>query len=230
LPDPKLDTLRPIAIPEGAEIALRIAGPSPRALAWALDALLRGLGYAIVGLVFAVLGQVGLAAWLIVLFVGEWGYGLLFEVLGRGATPGKRVLGLRVVHSDGTPVSWGASAIRNFMLFVDFLPPPFGAGLVACLASPNFQRLGDLAAGTLVVHDRRVRRATERDVSAPIAPPVPLGAAEQLALVEFAQRAVHWTPARRVELADVLAPLTGADGDEGVERLVSMAAWAERRA
>lgn len=230
MPEAKLDTLRPVAIPEGAQIGLRVAGPVPRALAWALDALLRVIGYFVLAIPLGMIGDIGIAVWLLVLFVGEWGYGVLFEVLGRGATPGKRMLGLRVVHMDGTPVGWGASAIRNFMLFVDFLPPPFGAGLVACLASRNFQRLGDRAAGTFVVHERRTRGVTKRATTAPLAPPVPLKPNEQLALVEFANRVGSWTPARRDELAGLLEPLTGASGETGAEQIVAMAEWTEGRA
>jgi uncharacterized RDD family membrane protein YckC len=229
LPDAKLDTLRPIAIPEGAQIGLRVAGPVPRALAWALDALLRVVGYFVLAIPLGLFGDVGMAVWTLILFVGEWGYGVLFEVLGRGATPGKRMLGLRVVHTDGTPVGWGASAIRNFMLFVDFLPPPFGAGLVACLSSRNFQRLGDRAAGTFVVHERKVRLGQRRATTAPVAPPVALRPEEQLALVEFVSRGASWTPARRDELADLLEPLTGARGELGAERVVAMAEWTEGR-
>jgi uncharacterized RDD family membrane protein YckC len=225
----RLDTTRPVSTPEGAEIELRVAGPLPRALAWALDALLRWTGYVIVLLPLSLFGGVGNGIGLLALFVGEWGYGILFEVLGRGATPGKRVLNLRVVHMDGTPVGWGASVIRNLMLAVDFLPPPFGAGLVSCLASRDFQRLGDRAAGTLVVHARAYRTGVSKDDVRPVAPPITLAPREQLALAEFATRAPTWTRDRRVEMAGLLEPLTGARDAEGVERLVGMAHWLEGR-
>lgn len=225
----RLDTTRPVATPEGAEIALRVAGPLPRALAWALDALLRWTSYAIILIPLSMFGGVGSGLTYLLLFVGEWGYGILFEVLGRGATPGKRVMHLRVVHVDGTPVAWGASVIRNLMLAIDFLPPPFGAGLVSCLASRDFQRLGDRAAGTLVVHARAHRSSSPKDDVRPVAPPITLAPVEQLALAEFATRAPTWTHERRAELADLLEPLTGARHAAGVERLVGMAHWVEGR-
>jgi len=229
-PPARLDTARHAATPEGADVALRVAGPLPRALAWGLDALVRMLGYTVcaIGLNLA-FREVGQALFLLVLFAGEWWYGVLFEVLGRGATPGKRVMNLRVVHADGTPVGWGASIIRNFLLAVDFLPPPFGAGIVSCLASRDFQRLGDRAAGTLVVHQERARIASKASTGEVVAPPIALDANEQLALVEFATRASTWTPARREELAEVLEPLTGASGRAGVERVIGMSQWVEGR-
>lgn len=227
---PRLDTARHAATPEGADVALRVAGPMPRALAWAVDALLRVLGYSVLGLGLTLAaGGLGQALFVLVLFAGEWWYGVLFEVLGRGATPGKRVMNLRVVHADGTPVGWGASIIRNFLLAVDFLPIPFGAGFVSMLASRDFQRLGDRAAGTLVVHQDRPRISSKASTGDVIAPPIALDANEQLALVEFASRASTWTPARREELAEVLEPLTRASGRTGVERVVGMAQWVEGR-
>lgn len=225
----RLDTARHASTPEGADIALRVAGPLPRALAWLLDVTIRIASYLFLGFVLSLIGEIGMAAFTLVIFVGEWWYGVLFEVLGNGATPGKRVMGLRVVHADGTPVGWGASVIRNFMLAIDFFPPPFGAGLVSCLASRDFQRLGDRAAGTLVVHLERPRALSSDDDERVVAPPIALGPNEQLALSEFAARASSWTPARRAELADELAALTGATGPRGVERLVGMARWVEGR-
>ncbi|MEZ5979079.1 MAG: RDD family protein [Planctomycetota bacterium] len=225
----KLDTLEPVSTPEGAVVALRVAGPVPRALAWGLDLVIRVVGYVAVGIAFGFFGEVGGAAILLVMFAGEWWYGVLFEVLGKGATPGKRMMKLRVVHADGTPVEWGASIIRNFLLAADFLPPPFGAGLLAMLLSKKFQRLGDLAAGTLVVHVDRTRVNVRETGAPPFAPPVTLRPVEQLALVEFAHRTDSWTHARRIELTDLLEPLTSAKGTEGVERVLGMARWVEGR-
>ncbi len=82
-----------------------------------------------------------------------WGYYMIFELTTNGQSPGKRALGLRVIKVHGYPISFSDSAIRNLVRIVDFLPFFYGAGLVAMLLNKNWQRLGDLAAGTLVVRE-----------------------------------------------------------------------------
>ena len=97
------------------------------------------------------LAGLGQGLMLLGFFLLEWFYPVFFE-LRSGATPGKRAMGLRVVHDDGTPVGAVASVIRNLLRVADFLPLFYAAGLVSCLVDRDFRRLGDLAAGTLVVH------------------------------------------------------------------------------
>ena len=82
-----------------------------------------------------------------------WGYYMVFELTTNGQSPGKRALGLRVIKVHGYPISFSDSAIRNLVRIVDFLPFFYGAGLLAMLLNKNWQRLGDLAAGTLVVKE-----------------------------------------------------------------------------
>ena len=86
-------------------------------------------------------------------FALQWGYYMVFEITTNGQSPGKRALGLRVIKAHGYPISFSDSAIRNLVRIVDFLPFFYGAGLVAMLSNRNWQRLGDLAAGTLVVKE-----------------------------------------------------------------------------
>jgi uncharacterized RDD family membrane protein YckC len=220
-----LDTYRAVETPEGVELGLSVAGPPVRLLAWALDAALRAGAYLLLLIPLSLLQEIGTGAFLIVLFLGEWFYPVLFEVKGGGATPGKRWLGLVVLHDDGTPVGWAASVIRNLVRFADFLPFGYGFGLLAMLLDRDFKRLGDLAAGTIVVHREteagREGLATRR----PAPPPVALRQAEQRAILEFARRLPTWTEDRSRELADLAAPLTGATGREGVERLLATANW-----
>ena len=89
----------------------------------------------------------------IAMFAFLWGYYMVFEITTNGQSPGKRALGLRVIKVHGYPISFSDSAIRNLVRIVDFLPFFYGAGLVAMLLNKNWQRLGDLAAGTLVVKE-----------------------------------------------------------------------------
>jgi uncharacterized RDD family membrane protein YckC len=89
------------------------------------------------------------------MFVVFWFYPVLFEVLDRGRTPGKRALGLRVIAVNGAPVGWLAAFTRNLLRTVDMLPFGYATGLIASLADPWGRRLGDMVAGTLVVHNAR---------------------------------------------------------------------------
>jgi uncharacterized RDD family membrane protein YckC len=221
----RLDTELRVETPEGIELSLRPAGPVPRALALAIDLLLRWVLVAAVSTPLALLGGLGIGGALLFLFVMEWFFPVLFEVLAAGQTPGKRSLRLRVVHTDATPVGWTASIVRNLLRVADFAPLFYVAGAIAMCASARFQRLGDMAAGTLVVHVAEpVRDAGETLVVEGSRPaPVALRAREQRALISFAERAGTLSAERRVELADVLADLTGARGETGLEELVRIA-------
>ncbi len=92
----------------------------------------------------------------IAIFALFWGYYMVFEITTNGQSPGKRALGLRVIKAHGYPINISDSAIRNLVRIIDFLPFFYGAGLVAMLLNKNWQRLGDLAAGTLVVKEDAV--------------------------------------------------------------------------
>src|SRR5262249_11922386 len=145
-----LDTTRRVATPEGIELTLRLAGPVPRAIAWAIDLAIR------IGLLFVVmmaaspLGRAGVGVLLIAAFFVEWLLRAGFETTRNGQPPGKRVMGLAVLNDDGTPVRWPGALTRNLLRAVDFLPILYGIGLVAMLLNRDFKRLGDLAAGTVV--------------------------------------------------------------------------------
>lgn len=225
-----IDSSRAIETPEGVLLELRLAGPTVRALAWALDMAIRFAVYMGLGMFLPLLGGAGVAIWLITMFLMEWFYPVFFEVLARGQTVGKMALGIRVLCDDGTPVGWYQSTVRNFLKFVDFLPVLYGAGLLSMLVQRDFKRLGDLAAGTLVVYtERRVPRQHRADADpetaeAVVLPPVPLTLEEQQALVAFAARRRELTTERAEELVDLLEPLTGIQGPEAVTRVRRLAA------
>lgn len=201
-----LDNTHSVETPEGIDLLLRPAGIVPRALAFALDLVIRLALLATVGLGLASLGQFGLGAGALLLFVVQWWYMVLFEVLNDGKTPGKHWLGLKVVHDDGTPVGWASSLTRNLLRFVDMLPFGYFLGAICCLWHPSFKRLGDLAAGTLVVYRERGGSKTAALPNAEaLAPPFALQLAEQHALISFAERHSTLSPARRQELAGILA-------------------------
>ena len=217
-----LDTVRRVATPEGCEIGLRIAGPVTRARAWLFDFLLRLVAWMLLGMAAGFAGRAGAAVLLVGAFLIEWFYPILFEVHMGGQTPGKRICGLVVLHDDGRPVGWNASFLRNTVRFVDFLPLLYACGYVATLLSADGKRLGDLAAGTVVVHaDGGNGKAEIGQVPADVGaepPPLPLTSEEQKALVEYGRRAGQLTDERAAELAEIATPLTGGLPPEQARR------------
>lgn len=199
-----LDTRIRIETPEGIDLVQRPAGLLPRALAFSIDLLVRGMVLAALYGVLAVLGEFGTGVFVLALFLINWWYMVLFEVLHQGRTPGKQVMGLRVVHDDGTPVGWSASVLRNLLRFVDMLPLGYATGAFASLNHPLFKRLGDLAAGTLVIYsDTPILRPALPEAPAVIAPLI-LTLEEQAAVLAFAERQSELTPGRATELASIL--------------------------
>lgn len=83
-----------------------------------------------------------------------WGYYAAFEALWKGQTPGKRWAGIRVIKDSGRPIDAFEAIARNFLRIIDFFPAFYGAGIVTMLLTSKNQRLGDLVAGTIVVHER----------------------------------------------------------------------------
>lgn len=172
-----------LATPEGIELDVALAGAGSRFAAAVLDALIQiALIYG-VGLTMALITGFSLgpfvdtdtpapalilfAVWIAWFFLVFFGYDILFETLGRGRTLGKRALGIRVVRVAGGPVGFVTSAVRNLLRLVDFLPVFYGVGIVSILVTQRNQRLGDLAAGTLVVRDQKTPRNPRSVTAAP---------------------------------------------------------------
>ena len=220
-----LDTTRRVPTPEGIELTLRLAGPVPRALAWSVDLALRA---AIVLVVLTLASQLGRAGWGIVLlaaFFVEWLLPAWFEAQMRGQTPGKRLFGIAVLNDDGTPLRWPGALTRNLLRAVDFLPLMYGFGLVSMLLNRDFKRLGDLAAGTVVVYQSAAVDSSRKIPQAPpVAPPVDLDLDEQRAVLELAERSAGLTRERVEELSTLPKPLVGGlDGARAAARLIGMA-------
>lgn len=233
----RLDTLQSIELAEGVEIRLRIAGPMLRGFAWLIDMavilvtlLLLGLAMSIAGFMMGdhvVTGMMMLSG-----FVISWWYPVIFEVSRWGATFGKKICGLRVMQPSGAPISWSQAIVRNFLRVVDINPPFWGLpGVVSCLATRRFQRLGDLAAGTVVVYERS-EVVPESFGPPPLQPQRPMAALrpeESRAIVTFRERSLFWSDARRREIADHLQVLTAKKGDEGVSSLLAIAHWLQEK-
>lgn len=204
---------------------LRMAGPPVRFLAWGIDTVLILVVQLFLAICLGFLGDVGMGFYLLALFALSWFYPVVFEVFRNGATPGKKALGLMVVHDDGTPVGLTASFLRNLLRVADFLPAAYGFGLVSMFLSSDFKRLGDHAAGTLVVHREELVLGQGVPAAPPVAPPVLLEREEQRAVINFGERLETWNEERAEELASTLEPLTGLPGAAGVKRLLGMANW-----
>jgi uncharacterized RDD family membrane protein YckC len=233
----KLDTLQSVELAEGIEIRLRMAGPMLRAGAYLIDFLIRGavltaggfiLSFAGIAIGGKVAGGVMMLSW----FLMDWLYPVVFEAGKRGATPGKRAMGLRVVQSTGSPITLGQAVVRNFLRFIDGMPFfTYIFGLSSCLATKRFQRLGDLAAGTVVIYDRIPPLPVMAAPPPMVAVPLPFGltANEMRALALFRERAGLWSDGRRAEIADQAAVLSGTTGTAGVNRLMAMAHWVQEK-
>ncbi len=216
-----LDTVHTFETPEGVDLSLRVAGPIPRALAVTLDAIIR---YSVLfGISLAVMpfADLGVGALLIAVFFMEWLYPVFFEVM-HGATPGKKAFGLLVVHDNGTPIGWPASMIRNLLRVVDFLPLLYTVGLITMVINRRFQRLGDLAAGTLVVYTESTTPVTNNVDTPARSLPVLLPVEDQRAILDFAERSAALSPARVQELAEILSD---TQGEAAVKQVLGHARW-----
>jgi uncharacterized RDD family membrane protein YckC len=149
-----------LVTPEGLTLELTLAGIGSRSIACIIDTLIQ-LFLVIVAAELTPTGSGGLVFFSVAAVAIIFGYHVYFETRGGGATPGKRMAHLRVIRSDGGPVGFVASFIRTVLRIVDVLPGTYTVGLVAVFVTSRNQRLGDLAAGTVVVRDAPVRRDDE---------------------------------------------------------------------
>jgi len=217
-----------IATPEGVELELVLAGLASRFIAEVLDSLLILL---LVGLLVAVAALAGGTAGLVIGTVALGGlllivvaYNVAFEVLAAGRTPGKRANGLRVVMERGEPVGLHASAVRNLVRLLEGPATFYVPAIVSILVTRRNQRLGDLAAATLVVREpapprrRRRRRGGTTPPPAPAGPHLRLGEWDVSAITQddlatvrtFLARRDGFTPDARRGLARELAERMGA--------------------
>lgn len=222
-----LDTRYRVEIPGGIKLEAQVVGPIPRFFAFAIDLVIRGILIIVLSLASIPFGAFGLGGgfFLILLFLIEWFYPVLFEIFNHGQTPGKKVLGIAVINDDLTPVTLGTSMLRNLLRSVDMLPLMYLTGLIAMVSNRRFQRLGDMAAGTLVISVRESAKTASVDNVEPLAPATPLLRAEQTSIIEFLHRSRQLSEPRQHELAAILEGITHEKRDNGVERLHRIGAW-----
>ena len=212
-----------IDTPEQVHLEFVLAGIGSRFMAALLDTLIEvGIGLVvslIAVLVFAASPLTGssptwiLAILIFVVFLIMWGYYAIFETLWKGQTPGKRWAGIRVIKESGRPINAYEAIARNLVRFVDYLPGFYGVGVITMLLNHKNRRLGDLVAGTLVVHETSDREvapffnigSANSNFIFPQAANLTLQEAE---LIEaFLVRRLDMTPAIRRENAERIAAM-----------------------
>ena len=204
-----------VQTPEGIEFVLYPAGLYIRACAWAIDGFIQGTLMLTIIITAGIFSQV-LGFWfsLILLFVLDWFYHTAFEVLNKGQSPGKRIMGIRVVRGDGSPVNPGASFLRNLLRFADTFMFLYLIALICMLVSAGWRRLGDWVGDTLVVYTSYARAPGRFSAPAlrrpslpwladiPMAyPSRPLDYEEKQAVLSFARRYPLLGKARADEIA-----------------------------
>jgi uncharacterized RDD family membrane protein YckC len=207
-----------IRTPELVAIEFPLAGIGSRFVALLIDYLIQGAAAFILILIFVLFvsatagsqpvrssmagspnsGKWAIAIAIAIPFLFQWGYFTLFEAFWRGQTPGKRIMRIRVIQQTGRPVGVFESLGRNLTRIIDMLPTFYIIGVIVMFLTRRQQRLGDLVAGTLVVH--------ERDIEAPLES---MGGSRTFTAPSFTPAA---TPPRESKLpADAIALLTLAD-------------------
>jgi uncharacterized RDD family membrane protein YckC len=164
-----------ISTPEQVAFHYEVAGIGSRFVASLLDHLIIFVALMLISCAAISLGPVAIlgegtdaaAYWVLaflvlVYFLIFWGYFVLFEMLWNGQTPGKRSMRLRVIRHSGQPIGGGEAVTRNLVRIIDFMPGFYGIGLISMFIDKDARRLGDFAAGTIVI--REGEQTTLRDV------------------------------------------------------------------
>jgi uncharacterized RDD family membrane protein YckC len=205
-----------ITTSEGVTVSLTIAGIGSRSLAWLLDGLVIGVSLVMLGFVgintvdtdsLLMAGLLSLAALMI-----PFSYVVGMETLNGGRTLGKMAAGVKVVRTTGAPVGFGSAVVRALFVPIDFLVG--GVGIITMFVSRRSQRIGDIAAGTVVVRDRLVAPPVEHPLpSAPADAPrwdVSAITDDEVGVIRsFLQRAAGLPPERRRQLAAQLRVRVG---------------------
>ncbi|MEH7237492.1 RDD family protein [Bacillus sp. JJ1562] len=160
-----------IKTPEFVSIQFQLAGVGSRAAAFLLDTLILSIASFLILLTLLLIlhgasdfwlleetffsGPVAIA--IILLFILNWGYFFLLEFFAGGKTIGKKVVGIRVIQENGHSITLLSSFIRNFLRIIDSLPASYFIGIIMIFFHSKHKRIGDLVAGTIVIHERRAK-------------------------------------------------------------------------
>src|SRR5688572_26743800 len=207
---------------------MRPAGASARFAAYLIDLLIYFALLFAASIILGLMGNFGVGIFFIIVFLLHWFYPVFFELGRAGATPGKRAMGLKVVMDNGLPVTPAASFTRNLLRVADLLPLGYGFAIVSMLVRADGKRLGDIAAATLVVHQRRTAPKATLDMVTPLAPARPIPARDQGAVIALAARAPTLTVERLNELSAIAASIQGTESRPEAEvtrRVLGVAQW-----
>ncbi len=212
-----LDTSVRLVTPERVEFRYPLAGPFRRSIAYLIDVavliVLILLG-SIVSMMLTLGSPSGMGPTLAIAFALTWGYGAFCEGVFNGQTVGKRAVGVRVVTTQGVPITGTQAVLRNLIGAVDGpIPFLYLPGLTSMLLTSRFQRLGDLAAGTMViVEESRLRSSVprvEKEAMEKLLPLLPLrvsaGSEMSRALSDYVRHRMRFGRDRREEIARHLA-------------------------
>lgn len=214
-----IDTTLDIDTPEQVRFSFRLAGPAQRSAAYLIDMLVRGTLVAVIGIALSLANLLGdgfgTGLGLLLIFLLEWGYYIASEMLMNGQSIGKRALHLRVVRENGLPLSFSDSFLRNLLRAADFLPAMNALGLTVLSFDRKFRRLGDLVAGTIVIHEERqgirpliaIHPPPSAEELARLPRQLNLSELDVEALELFLRRSGQLNPAREHELAEMVAPM-----------------------
>lgn len=235
---------------ERVAVSLELAGIGARAFAWLADALCIFLLWVTLLVLYSISGDLfrdvealsfaGQLLAVLSVFLAGWGWDVLWETLGGGRTPGKRLAGIRVVRADGGPPGLAESLVRNVLRAVE-LPLAYAPGILAVALGARRQRLGDVVAGTLVVRQARFdlsrydvtgldARSRFPQLRARAQASLDAGGFERLG--DFLRRRAELAPGARAQLAArlaaALAARAGVDAPPAGEAepfLEALAAW-----
>jgi len=171
-----------IDTPEQVELEFAVAGVGSRFVAVLIDHLIQFGVYLLFGILASFLfgavvnrvnqlGKWAYAGFIALNFLLIWGYFTLFEAFWRGQTPGKHIMRLRVIKDSGRQITLFESMSRNLLRIIDLLPAGYLVGVIFMLCTKRHQRLGDLGAGTIVVHERSEEQPLQIEHGTSIMPP-----------------------------------------------------------
>jgi len=209
-----------IETPEQIPLEFPLAGIGSRFLAIALDTLIQALGFLLIVFIAEILlptaARFTSRAWtwaaaifFLCVFILYSGYYALFEIFWNGQTPGKRLVRLRVISDSGRPITVYEAVVRNLLRIIDQLPGLYVVGIISVFLTARNKRLGDIVAGTVVVHEKAVQDS-QPDFAAAAPSTAPSAGlqitAEELELIErFLQRRYDLSPEVRRQSAEQIA-------------------------
>jgi len=173
---------------------------------------------------FSFMGDVGTGLILLLYFTLSWGYYIYFEAK-NGQTPGKKKLNLRIVQDNGLPPKLSHIVLRNLLRSADAFPFVYCLGLVVMVSGKESKRIGDWAAGTIVVYDKDPQINTLTQEYASKVPNFSLSTEEQLAVIAFSQRSSELSKSRQAELANILSKQLAVTDDEASQKLNEIAQY-----